>query len=52
MRPFAGFRGGVVDEADASWYPYGRRPPMYRLCSRVWVAIAVRTRILMRVISR
>jgi hypothetical protein len=38
--------------ASASRYPYGGRPPRYRPCSRVWVAIAVRTRILVRVISR
>ena len=35
-----------------SRYPYGGRPPRYRPCSRVWAAIAVRTRILVRVISR
>jgi hypothetical protein len=29
-----------------------RRPPRYRPCSRVCAAIAVRTRILVRVISR
>jgi hypothetical protein len=38
--------------ASASRYPYGGRPPRYRPCSRVWTAIAVRTRILVRVISR
>jgi Pyridoxal-phosphate dependent enzyme len=37
---------------SASRYPYGGRPPRYRPCSRVWVAIAVRTRILVRAISR
>jgi hypothetical protein len=31
--------------ASASRYPYGGRPPGYRPCSRVWTAIAARTRI-------
>jgi hypothetical protein len=34
--------------ASPSRYPYGGRPPRYRLCSRVCAAIAVRTRILAR----
>ena len=38
--------------ASASRYPYGGRPPRYRPCSLVWAAIAVRTRMLVRVISR
>jgi len=38
--------------ASASRYPYGGRPPRYRPCSRVWAAIAVRTRTRVRVISR
>jgi hypothetical protein len=32
--------------------PVRRRPPRYRPCSRVWTAIAVRTRMLVRVTSR
>jgi hypothetical protein len=47
--------GGVrlirVRPASPSRYPYGR-PPRYRHWSRAWIAIAVRTRILVRVISR
>jgi hypothetical protein len=38
--------------ASASRYPYGGRPPRYRPCSRVLVAIAVRTRFFVRAISR
>jgi hypothetical protein len=38
--------------ASASRYPYGGLPPRYRPCSRVCAAIAVRTRMLVRVISR
>ena len=38
--------------ASPSRYPYGGRPPRYRPCSRVCAAIAVRTRIRVRVISR
>ena len=38
--------------ASPSRYPYGGRPPRYRPCSLVWAAIAVRTRIRVRVISR
>jgi acetyl esterase/lipase len=38
--------------ASASRYPYGGRPPRYRPCSRACTAIAVRTRMLVRVISR
>ena len=33
-------------------YPNGGRPPRYRPCSRVWAAIAVRTRTRVRAISR
>ena len=38
--------------ASPSRYPYGGRPPRYRPCSLVWTAIAVRTRMLVRVTSR
>ena len=38
--------------ASPSRYPYGGRPPRYRPCSRVWAAIAVRTRMLVRVLVR
>src|SRR4051812_8585038 len=38
--------------ASPSRYPYGGRPPRYRPCSRTWTAIAVRTRMLVRVTSR
>ena len=38
--------------ASPSRYRYGGRPPRYRPCSRAWTAIAVRTRMLVRVISR
>ncbi|HEY5016062.1 MAG TPA: hypothetical protein VII59_04710, partial [Streptosporangiaceae bacterium] len=38
--------------ASPSRYPYGGRPPRYRPYSRVWTAIAVRARILVRVTSR
>ena len=51
-RPHAACASLGCGPASVSRYPYGGRPPRYRPCSRVWVAIAVRTRILVRAISR
>ena len=38
--------------ASASRYPYGGLPPRYRPCSRVWAAIAVRTRMQMSMFTQ
>ena len=51
-RPQAAWALFGCGPASPSRYPYGGRPPRYRPCSRVWAAIAVRTRILVRVTSR
>jgi len=50
-RPHAAWALFRCGPASASLHPYGGRPPRYRPCSRVWAAIAVRTRILVRMIS-
>ena len=45
LEPVRGGLWGVrlvrVRPASASWYPYGGRPPRYRPCSLVWVALVV-----------
>ena len=51
-RPHAACALSGCGPASASRYPYGGRPPRYRPCSRVWAAIAARTRMLVFVISR
>jgi len=50
-RPQAAWALFGCGPASPSRYPYGGRPPRYRPWSRVWAAIAVRTRMLVRVTS-